>query len=1113
MTFGLPRTLLLLASLLLCVLDAPHAQAQFGANVAPEATYIAASEMAAQGRSWSYFSSGSYFSYWTPKYAPEDTIRFGDPVSLAFVGLDSKAVYAIDLIFLSDSGARACSISASDRIIETNLPLPSHKVLHRRYRIPTEAYSDGKLAVSIKMLSGPNAILSGFTLYSSQPGQVSAGTVPTPVPPDPIIPRYTPRPADVLGAKTLQVDLAGVWNFKPSPESPSWKSIQVPGEWAQQGFHVAPNTPATYIRSFHAPATWSHLNVKFKCDAAFNKATVLINGKQAGQHLGGFTPFELDVTHLLHPGQQNSIQMSVEASSRLDTVSHSMNYAGRDLGGIIRKIYLFDVPRTNLADVYLTTVFDSEFRNATLHAEIGIANDGDKQCAPSSLALALHDPSGHPVVISAPDIPIPAIPAGQTKTVTLSIGVQSPKQWDPEHPNLYHLICSLRSGARLTETVIRPLGFRQVDVRGNRLFLNNRAIKIRGIARHEIDPLRGRSLAPGAWERDVKLFRDANVNSVRTSHYPPPEEFIDACNRLGMFVEEEAPVINACPSDPRQASLFVQPMMEAVMRDRSEPSVIMWSLGNESAWGSSFERSANTSRKLDSSRPFVCEGDDAMPPLVPIAAPHYPPLTAPAKLNDNPDPILYGEYVHLTCYNREELYTDPGLRDLWAEGFSKMWEGIMRSQATLGGNIWAGIDEVVFEPDGNAVGYGPWGIIDGWRRPKPEYFYVKKVYSPIRVTTESNPIAPSNVYRLHVENRSEFSNLSELGFHWTLGSKSGWAKVSAPPHGMAILCINAGQLAHGVLDLDIISQRGFVMDRYDFPIGSPTEPRPTAGAISMTRPPNRITIVTGRSTWTIDARTGMILSAGLNGVTVVSSGPHLMLIPRNLGAGCSVSSGPEPSLAPLNLECSGWTATSVNASQSIDSISVDIAGSYKEASGSFHMVFDNSGGVAIDYSFTPKSNIDIWQMGLAFALPPSFDTLTWSTDIGRPQGVAKARNGRLDVGPFGPRRPVSWPWSEDESPLGSNDFRSSKSHIRSASLTDAAGNGLQIESDGAQSIRSWIENDHMKLFAIDYTSEASAHFDGLYPDRVPRPAAAVAGRVVLRMAPLPQAGLSARNGW
>ena len=1125
------------------------------AKVAPSATALVANEFISKRRDPSFFGSGRVQTHSdrdvsfaaAPQGAPERTFLAGDPIDLSFQGLNPRAVYAIELIFLSNTRDRAFAVTAGAQLMEERIPIPAGKVFRPRYLIPEDAYADGKLTLEIGKLTGAAVAISGFQLFSDDPKPLRAVA-----PAGPDVPRYTPRPSLVAGTDTLAVDLDGTWNFNPEPapgfwrkipEAEDWKPIRVPGEWAMQGFRVPPWAAAGYMRSFVVPKNWAGLRTKLRCDAAFSHSTVFINGRKAGEYVGGFTPFEMDVTDLVQPGRTNVIALALRSASTADLIDSAMSYAGRDLGGILRKIRVFAVPHENVADIYVTTKFDEQFRDATVEAAVQVANDGTAVTPSRRLSFELLDGKGRLVRVSPAWVMVPALAAGQNETVKVSFKVTAPKPWDVEHPNLYTLQCALDSGRGVSERVSRRFGFRQVEVRGNQLVINNHPVKIRGTARHEVDPAEGRSMLEGSWRRDVELLRMANINNVRTTHYPPAEEFIEACDELGMFVEEEAPVcwVNNNGLQP-YATLLINAQSATILRDRSHPSVIMWSLGNECTWGSSSNLAADAlfAEKLDPTRTLISEGGSGEPMLpvpadvsrllltrsvgaatntliLPIPAPHYPSLQAPAVFDSSPVPILIGEYGHLTDYNRTELYTDPGLRDVWGEGFSKMWESMFRSRATVGGNMWAALDEVFFEPNGYTDGCGPWGILDGWRRPKPEYFYVQKIYSPIRITAEALPLKPANnQYRFTVENRMDFSNLSELRFCWVLGSRSGWLTSSAGPHGKGTLAIPSGSADAGrraKLRIEVQSPRGFTIDSYDFEIGPApvAESARLAGPVTLEQDADTITIRGTQFAWAIDTHTGLIKSAKYKSKAVITSGPHLMLLPWQPGGAFTILTGPEPVYAPVNRACTGWRASKVTARQSAQDVVVNVSGHYDQAEYSYAATFDATGRLSLAYSFNPTSSIRIWELGVAFELPREFETLSWvrksawtgyPTDhIGRPEGVARASSSQPMVGPFGPRTAPTWGWSQDNAPIGCNDFRSSKWHILKASLTGASGARVQVTSDGRQNARCWIDGEHARLFIIDFANQGSAGFvtERVYPDRNLEPGTDVKGYVRLEL--------------
>ena len=395
------------------------------------------------------------------------------------------------------------------------------------------------------------------------------------------VPRLSPLPDNM---ERQQVPLNGQWLFHTSPEKDFWKkerilgweTIEVPGEWVMQGFNVEKGKTAGYYRTFTVPESWKGKRIKLRCNGIYSDSRVYINGKEAGSHLGGFTAFELDVTALIYYGEENRIAVSVVSESLADSTSNGSRYAVHPLGGIVRDLYLFALPEVNLAMFHISTSFDTLYTDATLTAEIAITNESKSEVGNLSLHFTLTDAEGNQVPLKSPVHSLRKLLPGLTEKQTINFDILRPVKWDSEHPYLYTLTCQLKENRDVLHTTVRRVGFRQIEVRGNQMFINNMPVKLRGVCRHEVMPLRGRSLNGDIWKKDVELFRRGNVNYIRTSHYPPDEALLEACDELGMFVIVATPGWQYWNKEPEFARLVHENTRQMIRRDRNHACVLMW---------------------------------------------------------------------------------------------------------------------------------------------------------------------------------------------------------------------------------------------------------------------------------------------------------------------------------------------------------------------------------------------------------------------------------------------------------------------------------------------------------------------------------------------------------
>jgi hypothetical protein len=455
-------------------------------------------------------------------------------------------------------------------------------------------------------------------------------------------------------------------------------------------------------------------------------------------------------------------------------------------------------------------------------------------------------------------------------------------------------------------------------------------------------------------------------------------------------------------------------------------------------------------------------------------------------------------------YNQREHFTDPGVRDEWGPRFAQMYDLMYRHPGCLGGAIWSGLDDAFHLPAGQVEGYGYWGVIDGWRRAKPETFHVKKAYSPIRVTTRELPSGPGRL-QITLENRYDFANLSEVRIAWSLGKETGIAAADIAPRARGEFSIAPKHSpANGqVLQLTFTDPRGFVCEAVQIPIGQP------ASAVAWAKPlkSGRLALATSASSYfilgakftcDIDRQTGQIRQARVAGQPVLVGGPVLMVLPLD-GGPCVPQDLTQ--FGPLNPLCQGWTAQSVTATESDGQVVIQVVGDYAEAAGSYALTLKPDGALDLTYHFTSKQAIGPRQVGMVFHVARDCDTLDWQRNaewsaypaghLGRPMGVAKANpDAATHVLPLAAAPKNAW--SQDTTALGTADFRSSKSHLVSASLRNDRGRGVALRSDGSQTARAFVDGDRIGWLVAGINAGGGEGFFGTHhaADRRPLQAGA-----------------------
>lgn len=1021
------------------------------------------------------------------------TINVGNTLIYAFDQMDIQADYQMEVVYLADKRGEQRVVADGN---EVQAPVVLEKGVERRYVIdlPKKAYAYGQLVLVFEALNGDNAVVSELNLYSSNPAplkpfegdrkkdlvHIQAYTVDTTVCAEKVLPIYAIKPHLVAGVYNPVLSLNGIWSFNEKPATyfyerkqmgQEWKPIVIPGQWSMQGFQVDSAAFGGYQTTFTLPADWSGKRVKLRFDGVSSESVVYLNGKEIGSHMGGMTAFELDVTNGLRSGE-NVLALRVRSESLADMLGSLTQYAAHQLGGITHKVTLFAVPEVHLSDLRIVTDLDDAYKDAELKVYVSVTNASANVQKNLSVRLSV---SGEPVVLSQA---IPEIAAGSTWSGWLTGKIASPKKWDSEHPNLYTLKVELGTSEKIVEQVKKRFGFREIQIQGNRMLVNGKAVKLKGVCRHEMHPLTGRVMNPALARKDIELYRDANCNFIRTSHYPPCEEMLEVCDELGMFVEVEAPVCwlghhaneNWKVLDYREQKYYpyvLQVNMEMIQFYRNHPSIIFWSMTNESYWNKEFAQVQVYMEKADPTRPLTFHdqgygGFNNQGSTAPISNIHYPGPDGYKVAAKSDRPMTYGEYCHLNVYNRSELVTDPGVRSDWALALAPTWENMYKTPGVLGGSIWSGIDDIFQLPNGDAVGYGAWGPIDGWRRPKPEYWDMKKIYSPIRVTTKT--LSPAKELVIDLENRYTYTNLNELQVNWVYGEEKGSIFVDLEPGEKGQLRVRPVHPEKAnELYLSFVDPRGFTADEYLIPVGRQIQNESQVLAAVPTRLKEKKDryMITGKDfTCEISRISGQILSVKKGKKEVLNGGPWLMALPLTSGGCYPNHNANTPAFNDL---CSDWKVEKVDAVREGNDVVVKVKGAYKEFAGSYDLKVNANGELSVVYAFDALEDVNPRQWGLVFEAPVSFDQTFWRRDglwsvypsdhISRPVGEASLFYEGLPK-KVDPHTEPAWSWSMDYNELGSNDFRSTRRNIWYAGLRSMNGSKITVPSNGRQHWRS-----------------------------------------------------------
>ncbi|HEY1686186.1 MAG TPA: glycoside hydrolase family 2 TIM barrel-domain containing protein [Tepidisphaeraceae bacterium] len=883
-------------------------------------------------------------------------------------------------------------------------------------------------------------------------------------------------------------------------EDASWKTLKVPGNWEMYGF-----TPSTYGQPDNAigiyrqwikiPASWRGRQVKINFDGVQNGAEIYLNGQpvnvsepawgKANYHEGGFDAFQVDLTPAVKFGEKNLLAIRVYKNTKSVEMDTGDFYF---LGGIHRKVTMFSVPAAHIEDYIVRTKL----------------LDGGKAEVRVIVKLSDAMPSGQVTMQLKGESPVQSVISGQSQ-IEIAQTLDNPRLWSAEKPNLYEMSLDLKDGdGKTIEQVKKKIGVREIEIKNGVFMVNNVPVKLEGMCRHDVYPTMGSAVDETLWRKDISLMKAANVNAIRTSHYPYGSGFYDLCDEMGMYVADE---MAACwvPTNTQELEpMFAQHARETVARDKNHPCVILWAVGNENKIGVNDGVSAKIMHDMDPTRPRLVSTHDSngLEDNVEFDDRHYPQLAEITKLAGMTERREKFPLILLENPNVWDVRNgaDYGNLDLWGEMMKRDWEPIWRDSHIPGSFLWEWQDRAISEQGP----YHPYtwdakvgidlakvkGIVDGWRNPRADYYHVKMVYAPIVVDAKAS--VDGSAVTLNMENRYSFTDVSELKTTWKLLAgdkelKSGKADLTLAP-----LTKKQVRLDLPSEDLQRADALQIAFDSADgnnvatYQVALKNLPRPQE-ALQMPEAsihfPQLNLVATVLKDDSAGWRSAIRYRAHLENISVQPAG------------GVANNNCTEADLYGMALDRVRsvdadvvMPAADANAALQQNTKPKNAKGKRRRKkpaalapSGNVAHVHVDVMGEKFAYTITwSAGDADIQELGWAFEMPRQYDHFSWNrqslwtwypaTHVGRPAGTATPASANQDIGRIS--RPDAF------------DFNSSKYYCNFARLTDGSGNGigLNFAAEDRQDCRGDFADNGYKLVVNKYCSPPRDLSSGIVPD-------------------------------
>ena len=583
--------------------------------------------------------------------------------------------------------------------------------------------------------------------------------------------------------------------YKVDYDISNWDELTVPSHWELNGygnphytnvqypFPVEPpyipseNPTGHYRRDFYLTPSQIVDKTYLRFEGVDSSFHIWINGIFVGYSTGSREASEFDITPHINEGK-NSISVKVYKWSATSYLEDQDMWW---LSGIFRDVYIYTKTDIHIQDLFVKTLLDSEYKDATLDIEIKMKGI-DKNLSDYKIEYILLDKNFNEITRDSVAV--------KDNDIKITKEVTNPYKWSAESPYLYHLLITLKENNQIIEVIPQKIGFRSVELKDGLILVNGKDIMFKGVNRHETHPDYGRAISLDWMEEDIKLMKKNNINAVRTSHYPDDPRFYSLCDEYGLYVIDEADIEthgfdliqewSRLSDNHEWEEAYLDRMIRMVERDKNHPSVIIWSLGNESGFGKNHLVMANWAKQRDNTRLIHYEGEtrdilertDNNPYEENEAADMFSTMYSSVELMEELGKREDLKQPHILCEFGHAMGNGPG-------GFKEYFDVFYKYKRLQGGFVWEWMDHGIrtYTNEGEEYfGYGgDFGdtphdsnfVIDGMvmpdRTPSPALIEYKKVIEPI-IVTEFN----SKEKTIKLENRYDFINLEHITAIWEL---------------------------------------------------------------------------------------------------------------------------------------------------------------------------------------------------------------------------------------------------------------------------------------------------------------------------------------------------------